>query len=135
MSHLLDTNAWVDTLRRGASSKVEARIAAAPPGSVYLCSVVVGELLFGATHRDPKYTASNLAAVAKIRSGATSLPYDDRAAEEYARIREHLSRLGTLIGSNDMMIAAIAITNGLKLVTHNTAEFSRVPGLQLEDWQ
>ena len=76
-----------------------------------------------------------MAAVAKIRSGATSLPYDDRAAEEYARIRDHLTRLGTLIGSNDMMIAGIAMANGLKLVTHNTAEFSRVPRLQVEDWQ
>lgn len=135
MSRLLDTNAWVDTLRRGSVSKVEARLAAAPPGSVFLCSVVLGELVYGAIHGDPKYINANLAAVAKIRGRVISLPYDDPAAEEYAKIREHLARLGTPIGSNDQMIAAIALANQLTLVTHNTAEFSRVPGLMIEDWQ
>ena len=42
---------------------------------------------------------------------------------------------GTLIGPNDLMIASIALASGLILVTHNTREFGRVPGLKLEDWQ
>ncbi|HEV8059879.1 MAG TPA: PIN domain-containing protein [Gemmataceae bacterium] len=62
-------------------------------------------------------------------------PFDDRGAEEYGRIRAHLADLGTPIGPNDLLIAAITIANGLTLVTHNTNEFSRVPGLMLEDWQ
>lgn len=68
-------------------------------------------------------------------SNSVSLPFDDRAAEEYGVVRSHLTGLGTLIGANDLMIAAIALANGLTLVTHNTTEFSRVPGLFLEDWQ
>ena len=64
-----------------------------------------------------------------------SLPFDDRAAEEYGKVRSHLAVLGTPIGPNDLMIAAIALANHMTLVTHNTAEFSRVPGLTLEDWQ
>ena len=40
-----------------------------------------------------------------------------------------------LIGPNDLLIASIALANGLTLVTHNTREFSRIPGLKLEDWQ
>ena len=43
--------------------------------------------------------------------------------------------MGTPIGPNDLMIAAIALAAGLVLVTHNTAEFNRVPGLQTDDWQ
>jgi tRNA(fMet)-specific endonuclease VapC len=39
------------------------------------------------------------------------------------------------IGPNDLLIASIALANGLTVVTHNTSEFSRVPGLPLEDWQ
>ena len=40
-----------------------------------------------------------------------------------------------MIGPNDLTIASIALSHGLILVTHNTAEFSRVPGLQIEDWE
>ncbi len=46
----------------------------------------------------------------------------------------YLNAKGTPIGANDLMIASIAVANGLTLVTNNTSEFSRVPGLKLEDW-
>jgi tRNA(fMet)-specific endonuclease VapC len=64
-----------------------------------------------------------------------SVPFDDRAAEVYGPIRVDLAARGQLIGPHDLMIAAIALTNGLTLVTHNTVEFSRVPGLMIDDWQ
>ena len=64
-----------------------------------------------------------------------SLPFDDAAAEHYAQIRANLTSTGELIGPNDLIIAAIALTHNLTLVTHNTAEFSRVKTLQLEDWE
>jgi len=63
-----------------------------------------------------------------------NLPFDLPAARRYARIRDHLERAGQVIGGNDLMIAAIALTHGLTLVTNNGAEFQRVPGLQVEDW-
>jgi len=46
-----------------------------------------------------------------------------------------LERLGTPIGPNDLMIAAIAVANDVVLVTHNTREFGRVEGLRCEDWE
>ena len=60
---------------------------------------------------------------------------DDAAAEVYARIRADMLTAGNPIGPNDMLIAAIAIANGLTLVTHNTNEFQRVSGLAIEDWE
>ena len=135
MSYLLDTNSWIEHLRRGTASKVTARLAAAPPGSVCLCSVVLAELVYGALRSGPAHQAANLALLAKLRQQFVSLPFDDQAAEEYGKVRAHLAALGTPIGPNDLLISAIALANGMTLVTHNTTEFSRVPGLVLEDWQ
>ncbi len=135
MSHMLDTNAFVDHLRRGPASKVTAKLLAAPPGSIYLCTVVLAELLYGAVRSGPTNEAANRALIAGLRAQFPTLPFDERAAEEYGKLRAHLAGLGQLIGPNDLMIAAIALANGMTLVTHNTAEFSRVPGLMLEDWQ
>ncbi len=64
-----------------------------------------------------------------------SLPFDDDAAEEYADIRAYLETRGKPIGTRDMLIAAIARANGLVVVTHNTKEFRRIPGLNIEDWE
>jgi tRNA(fMet)-specific endonuclease VapC len=62
-------------------------------------------------------------------------PFDNAAARDYATIRDHLFSAGQPIGPNDMLIAAIARTHGAALITHNVAEFSRVPGLTIDDWQ
>lgn len=133
MTNLLDSNACIQVMRKGTASPVTHRIAAAPLGSVALCSVVVGELRFGALRsNNPPATMSKVEAFC---ASFHSLPYDDTAAAEYADIRAHLTARGLLIGDNDLLIAAIARANGLILVTNNTAEFSRVPGLKLEDWQ
>jgi tRNA(fMet)-specific endonuclease VapC len=64
-----------------------------------------------------------------------SLPFDDKSAEIYGQLRAKLELAGTPIGALDMLIAAIAIANDLVLVTHNSAEFSRVDGLNIEDWE
>ncbi len=64
-----------------------------------------------------------------------SLPFRDEDAREYGLIRACLAKIGQPIGPNDLMIAAIARSAGLTLVTHNTREFSRVPDLRIEDWE
>ena len=63
-----------------------------------------------------------------------SFPFDDHAAELYGRIRYELETKGQVIGPMGLLIASIALANNLVLVTHNTAEFSRLPDLSLEDW-
>ncbi len=64
-----------------------------------------------------------------------SLPFDDDAAEVFARIRFHLESRGMVIGPYDLQIASIALVHQLTVVTHNVAEFGRVPGLTVEDWE
>lgn len=133
MKFLLDTNTCVHYLRHGAGSPVANRLASVGPSDAVLCSVVVGELLFGALRS--QNVAKNLAQVRSFAGGLRSLAFDMREAEEYAKIRADLAAKGTPIGPNDLMIAATALANGLTLVTHNTVEFSRVTGLMLDDWQ
>lgn len=64
-----------------------------------------------------------------------SLPFDDLAATTFGVIRSQLETRGISIGAYDLQIAAIALTNNLTLVSHNTREFGRVDGLQVEDWE
>jgi tRNA(fMet)-specific endonuclease VapC len=64
-----------------------------------------------------------------------SWPFNDAAAELYADIRYQLEVQGTPISIPDLQIAAITLVNNLTLVTHNTKEFTRVPGLNFVDWE
>jgi tRNA(fMet)-specific endonuclease VapC len=134
LSHLLDANTLIDHFRRGPASKVTTRLATAPVGTVFLSSIDVGELIYGAYRSGASYQAGNLALVVSVQARFPSVPFDDRAAEQYGRIRAQLASGGLLIGPNDLLIAATALANGLTLVTNNTVEFSRVPSLVIEDW-
>jgi tRNA(fMet)-specific endonuclease VapC len=134
MKFLLDSNAWIAHMRQ-TQPAVTIRLHQEVSGDVLLCAVVLAELHYGALRSGPKHRTANLALLAKLRKQYLSLPFDDSAGEDCAEIRHHLAGIGQPIGPNDMMIAAIARVNGLTLVTHNTTEFSRVPGLRVEDWQ
>lgn len=79
--------------------------------------------------------AKNLAEVRAFLARFAVLPIGGAESEQYGLLRSDLAKRGLPIGPNDLWIAAVALANGLTLVTHNTAEFSRVAGLTLEDWQ
>ena len=132
MKWLLDTNTCIGFLSARAPL-VEERLRRARPSDVALCSIVKAELLFGA--RNSARTAENLARLATFFGPLRSLPFDDRAAEQAGLVRFALGSVGTPIGPNDLLIAAIALSRGLVLVTHNVKEFERVPGLRVEDWE
>jgi tRNA(fMet)-specific endonuclease VapC len=132
MTYLLDTNACIRYLN-GRAPNVWQRLSALPPTEVRVCAIVKAEMYFGAMKStDP---ARTLALQQVFFRAFESLPFDDAAAEVYGRLRAELTRRGTPIGPNDLMIAAIALAHDFILVTHNTAEFSRVTGLCLEDWE
>ncbi len=132
MIYLLDTNACISYLNN-AASPVRQRLQELGPTTVRVCSIVEAELRFGVEKSARR--ASNFLKLDRFLSAFNSLPFDSQAAHAYARIRHELSRAGTPIGPNDLMIAAIAITNQAILVTHNVREFSRVEGLRIEDWE
>lgn len=132
MVYLLDTNTCIRYLT-GRSYNVRSHMQATPKQEIVVCSVVKAELFYGAMKSAaPQQT---LAKQLRFLNSFVSLPFDDAAAEVYGRERAQLAKLGTPIGPNDLLIAAIAIANSLTLVTHNTREFSRVAGLQIEDWE
>lgn len=132
MTRLLDTNTCIRYLN-GRAPRVRQRLQAHRRDEIAVCSIVKGELFFGAAKsNDP---ARTLARQQQFLSRFVSLPFDDAAAQRYAQIRAALFAAGTPIGPLDMQIAAIALANGLILVTHNTREFARVPGLTLDDWE
>ncbi len=135
MSYLLDTNSVVNHMRHARGSRVTENILAAPAGTVHICSIVLAELYYGANKSDSTFQSLNLSLILDILRDFPSLPFDDRAAEEYGKIRHDLTKRGLLIGSNDMLIASIALANQMILVTHNLKEFERIPGLICEDWQ
>jgi len=132
MSYLLDTNVCIEILR-GRSSALKMRLATKSLNELVLCSVVWAELQCGA--RLAQNPQQELAKLLDAFGDWPRRPFDDSAAEAYGEIRAHLQRAGRLIGGNYLLIAAIAQTNGLTLVTHNTGEFTRVPNLPVEDWQ
>lgn len=130
--YLLDTNACIRILN-GSSPALAARLQATSPSDVRLCSVVKAELLYGA--RRSGRVESNLRLLQEFFAPLLSLPFDDRCAQEAGLIRLDLERSGRPIGPNDLLIAATARAHDLVLVTNNTREFSRVPGLPVEDWE
>jgi tRNA(fMet)-specific endonuclease VapC len=134
VTYLLDTNAWIAYLRQN-NQKLVQRILREDPSEILLCSVVLGELFYGAHHGLVSKLAANLALIGRLQQRFLSLPFDDQVAPEYGRVRAHLDARGTPIGPNDLMIASIALVHDLTVVSHNTSEFSRVPGLRLEDRQ
>jgi len=94
---------------------------------------VKAELIYGA--RKSARPADNLRVLQTFFSPFVSKPFDDDCSNNYGVIRSELERVGQPIGANDMMIASIALTFELTLVTHNVGEFSRIVGLSWEDWQ
>lgn len=129
---LLDTNVCIHLLNH-AHAGILNRFRSRPPSAIALCSVVKAELLCGA-YRSTRVDA-NLQRLRRFFSPLESLPFDDHCAGHYALIRADLAALGRPIGPNDLLIAAIARAHGATLITHNTAEFGRVSGLRLEDWE
>ena len=132
MTYWLDTNTCIRYLN-GRSPQIKNHLEALGPADVCLCAIVKAELAYGAARsQDPVQT---MARIATFVAPFISLPFDDACVPAYGSIRSELGRVGRPIGPNDLMIAAIAVTHGLTLVTHNTREFERVVDLSLADWE
>lgn len=129
--YLLDTNIWILHLKQPPAA-LQARLKQQLASTIMTCSVVKAELWHGA--RKYQKPVERLATVDALLAPYASLPFDDAAARHYADIRHQLETQGKVIGPNDLQIAAICRANDLTLVSTNTSEFGRVPGLRVEDW-
>lgn len=130
MRFALDTNSVIHFLR--GRGQVGARLRAVAPTDVGLSAIVAHELAVGvARSADP---ARHRRALDAFLSHVRVWPFDLADAEAAAQVRADLAGKGTPIGPYDSLIAGAALARGLTLVTHDTREFSRVPGLRLEDW-
>lgn len=130
-TRLLDTNICI-YIARSRPPSVARRFARAAPGSLGISIVTWGELCFGAAKSsDPARARSLLEDFARA-VGVLDLPA--AAGRHYGDVRAELQRAGTPIGNNDLWIAAHALALDVPLVSNNTREFERVPGLKLENW-
>jgi tRNA(fMet)-specific endonuclease VapC len=132
--YLLDTNACI-VLINNTSPSVRARLqkALAQDEKVLVSSVVAFELWYGvAKSARPE---ANARLVETFFAGPMSLlAFEPEDAKVAGRVRASLEAVGKPIGAYDLLIAAQALRHQLTLITTNGREFSRVKGLEWEDW-
>lgn len=130
LKYLLDTNIVIYVIKR---RPIEVLSKFNENSSHLAISVITfAELVYGA--EKSAQPAANLSVVEDFCSRLEVLPYGAKAAQHYGSIRSALEAGGRPIGVNDLHIAAHARSEGLVVVTNNTREFERVPGLLIENW-
>jgi tRNA(fMet)-specific endonuclease VapC len=129
-SFLLDTNILVYAFKgqRGCREHINR----APAQSLAISSITIFEIEFGlAKSNNPSHLREYLQ---KLQLRSQLLGLDEHSAAQAGRLRAYLAALGQPIGPYDLLIAGIALAHNLTLVTRNTREFERVPGLKIENW-
>ena len=129
MRYLLDANAVIGLLK--GHPGLTGRLRQLLPRDFAIPAVAAHELFYGAYKSQQR--AQNLARVDGLQFEV--LEFDKEDARQAGEIRANLAKAGTPIGAYDVLIAGQAKARGLTLITHNTREFSRVHGLQIEDWE
>ena len=127
MRVMLDTNTCI-----AACNNTPGFRAQQPLRECVMSVVVLGELEWGVSRSVRK--DENRATLNRLLSAVGVLELDADTARAYGDIRAQLYSIGKPIGPNDLWIAAHARSVNLPLVTSNTREFSRVPGLAIESW-
>ena len=129
--YMLDKDTCSSIMKR-SNDAVLKRLQQVPVGDVCISVITKAELLFG-VELSPRRQQNEVALNAFLRY-VEVLDFPDEASLHYAKIRADLRTLGTMIGANDLFIAAHARSLGLMLVTNNTREFGRVRDLAIENW-
>ena len=129
--YMLDTDTCSYIMKR-SNDAVLKRLSDLPVSDVCVSVITKSELLFG-VEVSPRRRQDE-AALSAFLTYVEVLDFPDEAAQHYAHIRADLKRHGTMIGANDLFVAAHARSLGLTLVTNNTREFGRVPRLMIENW-
>jgi tRNA(fMet)-specific endonuclease VapC len=125
---ILDSDHCVALLR----GHLDLRGRVAPAEELAVTAISVGELTHGA-FKSSRVT-ENLARVDVLLAAVAILPYDERAARRFGRVKADLERAGMRLSDLDLQIASIALQHDVPLVTHNRRHFERLPDLVIEDW-
>lgn len=130
MKFLLDSDTLIYAFKRAGNCL--ARLSLQADSDIAVSCINLFELEYGMA----KSVNSTLMAryLHEICLRYTVLDFDQAAARQAGQVRAHLQSLGTPIGPYDMQVAGVALSQNLTLVTRNTREFIRVPGLRLENW-
>jgi tRNA(fMet)-specific endonuclease VapC len=128
--YLLDSNVVIGVLR-GSPAALVKKVWGHKRDDVAISSLVSHELYYWAWRSE--YATRGIAGVDALPFEVVAFEHAD--ARESGRVRAGLADSGQTIGLMDVLIAGQALARGLVLVTHNVAEFGRVPGLRVEDWQ
>jgi len=131
MKFMLDTNICVYIIKQ-KPVKVLERFTQYSPGDILISSITVAELRYGA--EKSLHVLQNHEALSGFIVPLEIAAFDEKAADEYGRVRAMLEKKGHPIGSMDMIIGAHALSLGVTLVTNNTKEFKRIRGLKVENW-
>lgn len=135
--YLLDTTVWIDLIRTN-SPPIRRKLATHSKSVIALSIITACELQYGLERHAAKYPylrTRQQSLLENILASFEVLALDHGVMEIYGRLRAKLESSGHAIGSLDTFIAAHALSVGATLVTSNAKEFSRVPGLHIEDWR
>jgi tRNA(fMet)-specific endonuclease VapC len=99
-----------------------------------ISSISYGELCFGIENGEASLRGERYRQLDVFTQRLLIDPWGEEAARHYGSIRAALKKQGSIIGNNDLLIAAHARSMDAVLVTNNTKEFSRIPDITLEDW-
>ena len=133
MMFLFDTDTLSNVIGREPSPSLLVRLGAVPAEEQFTTAINVGEMVYGA-ERSSRREYLLTQCQERLWPMVRILPFDRAAGETYGRLRAELERAGTPLAEPDLRIAAIAVANDLTVVTGNVRHFSRVPGLQVENW-
>ena len=131
MEYMLDTDTCIYIIRRKPVEVID-RFRKLRISQIGISSITLSELEYGV--RKSSRPEQNHLALSQFIAPMEILPYGDGAEQHYGEIRAHLERVGTPIGSLDMLIAGHALSSGCTLVTNNVREFERVPNLKVSNW-
>lgn len=131
MKAMLDTNICIYLIKKQPLSVLN-RFSAFPVGEIGISVITLSELEYGASKS--RHPMKNRAALEQFVAPLEVVDFDRQATVVYGRIRAALERHGLPIGAMDLLIAAHALSLDTNLITNNVREFSRVPGLRVENW-
>ncbi len=129
--YLLDTNICIYAMKNIYPSLTK-KLFEMDPAEIFLSTVTIAELEYGCAKS--MWEARSRSITNIFVATYSVLPFEQDDAVLSGRLRAELAKVGKPIGPYDILIAAQGIARGLTVITHNTEEFRRVPGIQLEDW-